>query len=115
MSPRVDNLKISIKTGARGVPPPVRIRINGFDLEIHRICGGTGAGEDYEGEFYLGSVAHTLVLLAPGAAPWDIRSLEVEFEYADSKRVRHQFQCMTLNPGEELDLLNPPAGPGFEV
>lgn len=115
MPTRVDNLRISIRTGPRGAHPPVRIRINGFALDINRISGGTGSGEDFEGEFYLGSVAHSLVLLAPPDAPWDVRQLEVELEYADSKRVRQQLQGLTLTPGEEVDLLSPPPHPGFEV
>ncbi|MAG58293.1 MAG: hypothetical protein CMJ83_18560 [Planctomycetes bacterium] len=114
-STRIENIRIEIITGERGHASPVAIRFNDFDLSLNRISGGTGAGESYEGEFFVNSVVHSCALVGPAEGGWDVKDLNVEFDHGDDHSARHAYGAFSIEAGEEKDILEPPPPPVFEV
>jgi hypothetical protein len=114
-APRIENLRVRVTTGTSGHDGPVTIRFNGFDLPLNRITGGTDPGEDYEGEFFVGSVAHSCTLVGPPSGNWDIKDLAVECDLGGGRVTRRSFGAISLDAKGEFDLLaDPPATP-FDV
>jgi len=107
--PRIETIRLRIVTGARGSDQPVRIRFNGFELPVPPTSGGVAAGAAFDGSFALRSMGHSCTLLGPKAAPWDVESLQVTFDYGPVQPAAEwDFGRRTLAPGEEWNLLEEP-------
>ena len=108
MTHRVENIRINLNCGRRGHGENVRIKFNGHELTMNRICGGTRGGEGFEGALFVGGPVESCSLLSQTSGPWDLKEIEVEFDCGSEALVRHLFPDCTLEPGEELDLMSPP-------
>ncbi len=108
MSGRVELLRIAVTTGADGHEGPVTIRVNGSAHPLNRISGGTGPGETYEGEFFIGGLTRECLLLGSDSAPWAIKALTVELEKDGDEDAHHVFGALTLEPGAHIDILHAP-------
>ena len=109
MTSRVELLRVSITTGSIGHDRSVTIRVNNGDHSLNRISGGTGPGESYEGEFFVGCAAEECLLLAPESDRWEIKSLAVDLEHDNGQSTHRVFGPVDLAPGAALDILHAPA------
>lgn len=112
---RVDNIRITAVTGQRGHDGPVRIVVNGVELALHRISGGTGVGETYEGEFFLAGAVRSCRLSGPKNSGWDLRSLDVEFTMSSGDLRRHRAGALAIEPGQDIDITGTVLSRSFEV
>ena len=106
MTTRIELLRIRLTTGATGHAGPVSIRFNGIDRPLNRISGGTGAGESYEGEFFIGSATSECFLLGPAEGRWELKAMTVEFDHGDAQVSRHHFGSLGLDAGACLDIMH---------
>ena len=106
MTTRIELLRIQLTTGVDEHLGPVSIRFNGIDHPLNRISGGTGAGESYEGEFFIGSATSECFLLGPSEGRWDVKEMTVEFDHGDAQVSRHHFGPLGLDAGASLDLMH---------
>jgi hypothetical protein len=114
--PKIESVTVRIATGKSGVSDPVRIRFNNFELPLKVTSGGCGPHESFEGTFRLGSMGHACQLLGPKAGSWDIESLDVTWDYGPvGPPVTYRFGRTTLGPGGEVNILEEPPPPPFEV
>lgn len=108
MTTRIELLRIQLTTGMDGHAGPVSIRFNGIDRPLNRISGGTGPGESYEGEFFIGSATSECHLLGPEQGRWDVKELTVEFDHGDAQVTRHHFGPIGLDAGASIDIMHVP-------
>jgi hypothetical protein len=114
--PKIETVTVRIATGKSGTADPVRIRFNNFEIPLKAVNGGCGPHESFEGTFRLGSVGHACVLLGPKTGTWDIESLEVAWDYGPyAEQVTHRFGATPLAAGGEINILDAPPPPPFEV
>ncbi len=114
--PKIETVTVKITTGAQGTSDPVRIRFNGFELPLKTTSGGTGPGERYEGAFRLASMGHSCTLVGPKSGTWQLDSLEVVFDHGMGlEPVTHAFGAKVLEANQELNILDKPPPPAFEV
>ncbi len=101
----IDTIRLTLVTGSRGSDEAVRLRVNGHEMEMHRISGGTAAGETWEGQRFIASELRSCHLVAPSAAPWDLRNLVIECRFEDGTRTTTRAPAHTVAPAHDLDLL----------
>lgn len=94
--PRIDTLRLTIHSGSRGSRSAVRIRLAVHELEVHRISGGTGGGETFVGERYVGAPATAIELLGDPEGDWEIRGLEVSISFDDAPDFHRVFENLTI-------------------
>lgn len=101
----IDTIRLTLVTGSRGTDEPVRLRVNGQEMAMHRISGGTATGETWEGQCFLAIELRSCHLVAPSAAPWDLRSLVIDCSFEDGTRTTTRAPGHTVAPAHDLDLL----------
>ena len=106
MGTRIELLRLRLTSGATGHPGPVSIRVNGIDHPLNRISGGTGPGESYEGEFFIGSAIAECFLLGPTEGRWDLKEMTVAFDHGEAQVSQHHFGPLELDAGACLDIMN---------
>ena len=111
--PRIDTVRLVIETGNPGTDSEVRIKFNGHELPLHRVSGGTGAGQTYEGTYDVGSFAHSVFLLGPKSGSWNVRKVRALYEGFEPRT--QEYADQTLKPGDEVDIWTPPPPPAMEV
>jgi hypothetical protein len=114
--PKIETVTIRIATGKTGTSDPVRIRFNNFEIPLKVTSGGAGSHESFEGTFRLGSMGHSCSLLGPKSGTWDIADLEVTWDYGPAAEpVTHRFGPASLAAGQDLNILDAPPPPPFDV
>jgi hypothetical protein len=114
--PKIETVTVRIATGKSGTPDPVRIRFNNFEIPLRVVSGGVGPHETFEGTFRLGSVGHSCSLLGPKAGAWDIEQLEVTWTFGPvAEPSTHRFGRVSLAAGQDVNILDAPPPPPFEV
>lgn len=114
--PKIETLTVRIATGESGTQDPVRVRFNTFEIPLKPIVGGCGPREAYEGTFRLGSMGHSCVLLGPTTGTWDIESMEVRWDFGPmAPPIVHRFGPLKLDAGQEINILDEPPPPPFDV
>ena len=114
--PKIETVTVRIATGESGTSDPVRIRFNNFEIPLKALSGGCGPHETFEGTFRLGSMGHACVLLGPKSGTWDLQTLEVTWNYGPvGDPVTYRFAGMSLKAGGEINILEEPPPPPFDV
>jgi hypothetical protein len=77
--PRLESMKVAIRTGKIGTESPVLLNFNGFIVPLDQPEGRTMPSELYAGTFSPNSVPHVLTLSGPEQGAWEIEQVTVEY------------------------------------
>lgn len=113
--PRLETFRITLKTGSQGKNEPPRYAINGFPLDFEEAQGGVEAGGSFEATGNPGSYPHSLVLVGPDTAPWDLESIEITYFFDGQEPYTVRLGMVTLDTDSDLNLLYEQPLPTFNV
>ena len=113
--PRLISFGVKITTGQQELKEPVRCCINGHTQTMTNTCGGTALGEVFTGDFTVNSFVHSLTIVGPDEGLWDIKTIEVDYECADSDPYKAQFGAVSLDEETEVNIWVDPKPSVFYV
>lgn len=102
--PRLECMRLEIRTGERGLDRAPVYSINGFEIEFDELSGGTGPGETLVAVGYPQSFPHNLVLLGPAEGVWDIAGIEATYEVAGESPYTVRLGGVALDDRSNLNL-----------
>ncbi len=113
--PKLNNIEITIKTGATGAPCPPKWVINGFTVDFEQFDGGTGPGEVFKASADPQSFPHTLVLRGPDAGAWEIDEVQLTYHTQGEPPYSVRLGKVTLDSESDLNIWYERPQPVFDV
>ena len=113
--PKLNNFKIRIETGNKGIEEPARFCFNSHVLPLEELSGGTKAGETLEGGYAVNSVAHSMTLVGPEKGTWSLQKIKVDFECENTPPYSVEYPAVELDQTTELDIWKDPPLSTFDV
>ena len=113
--PKLNRFNVKVETGESGCSGPVLFSINGHSVAFENVQGGTGPGEVFEGDYEVGSFAHSLALVGPKEGKWDIKQISVDLNCESTPPYSIKFGKVELDETTELDIWQDPPLPTFSV
>ena len=102
--PRLINFDVKITTGPQGHEEAVRCCINGHTMPLTNVEGGAKTGEVLTGGFTVNSFVHSLTIVGPDSGEWDIESITVSFECADTEPYTADFGAVSLDETNAVNI-----------
>jgi hypothetical protein len=113
--PRLESMKVAIRTGKVGTESPVLLNFNGFIVPFDQPEGRTGPGERYEGTFSPMSVPHVLTLSGPEQGEWEIEQVTVAYTLEGEAPYTVSFGSVRLDETTQLQIWAERPLPTFDV
>lgn len=113
--PRLEQFRLTIRTGSRGRADVPRYEINGFQVDFDQIDGGVSTGNTLGAVGRPRSFPHALSLVGPEDGAWDIDGVEAVYECAGSEPYTVYMGAVTLDAETSLNIWHEPPLPAFDV
>jgi hypothetical protein len=113
--PKLNNFKIRIETGSKGIQEPARFCFNSHVLPLEDLSGGTNPGEVLEGGYSVNSVAHSMTLVGPEKGTWALQKIQVDFECENTPPYSVEYSAVELDETKELNIWKDPPLSTFDV
>ena len=113
--PKLNNFRIRIETGSKGIQEPARFCFNSHILPLEDLTGGTNPGEVLEGGYNVNSVAHSMTLVGPEKGAWSLQKIQVDFECENTPPYSVEYPAVELDETQELNIWKDPPLSTFDV
>jgi hypothetical protein len=113
--PRLEQFRLTIRTGEHGRADHPRYEINGFQVDFDDVEGNADAGQTLVATGRPRSFPHSLTLVGPEDGQWDIERIEAVYECGGSDAYTVRMGAVTLDDETNLNIWHEPPLPTFDV
>ena len=113
--PRLEQFRLTIRTGTRGRIDLPRYEINGFQIDFDSVEGETSSGGTLKATGCPRSFPHALTLVGPEDGAWDIDGIEAVYECSGEDPYTVRMGAVTLDGETNLNIWHEPPLPAFDV
>lgn len=102
--PKLDTIRLTVRTGGKGLAGTPKYSINGFPLDFDEIAGGAEPGETLEAVGRPESFPHSLLLLGPSEGEWEIAGIDITYECFGEEPYAVRLGEVTLDANADLNI-----------